>query len=155
VILQQEKIEALLYLVPDAPKRLQFLPFRSVSRIVKSPVDRFGAREYRTLLPGTITHRDDVIEFLVDINRYVIRFVARYVDSNFFHSIDAARVQSLRVRSSAEDFKSVSRHTSKQAFSHLASSGIAGTEEKNTLLICHKTTTRQASPPGLRLIERQ
>ncbi len=53
------------------------------------------------------------------------------IGPDFTHGFHRQRIQPHRLSAGAEDFITVSREMTQQAFSHLAARGVAGTEKQN------------------------
>ena len=79
----------MLEFVPADNRLLVRAGFR---RIIEPPMDRHGARKYRTLLFGSIANRDDVIEGLPQ--EVIKRFggMMAHIDADLFHCFDASRM---------------------------------------------------------------
>jgi hypothetical protein len=91
----------------------------------------------RARLSGLITHRQDVVEFLIGKLIDGLRTVIRYVYPDFLHYLNGFGTDARGSRPGTGDFKRVTGVVSQQTFGHLASGGIAGAQDEDSLLIGH------------------
>ena len=106
--------------------------------IVKAPMNPFRvAGKDGTLFVGVIAHCDDVIEFLSEELVYRFRAVMGDVDTEFAHCCYRFRPNLSWRNSRACDFKMLVSQMAQQAFSHLASRGVAGAQYQNAFTVVH------------------
>ncbi len=110
---QEEKPQSLLNFVANTAKRLNLLVCRGFGGIIEAPVNGFGAWEYRAVLFGTIADGDHVIKLVIYIDGDVFRGLARDIDAQFLHRLDASGMQPLRMGACAECFKPLATEMTK------------------------------------------
>src|SRR5262252_8098355 len=66
VIRCQEQSEALGDFLSNPPKRFHLVLWRGIGRIIKSPMNWFGSREYWAMVLCAVAYRDDVIKLLIE-----------------------------------------------------------------------------------------
>src|ERR1035437_634074 len=84
-----------------------------------------------------IAYSNHIVELLSRKLDYRLRAVTRNVDTDLGHCLHGIRIQSDRLGARAKSVEVVSRHLAQQALSHLATCGIFGAKDQDSL--AHRT----------------
>jgi len=95
-------------------------------------------RKDRAAFLCRVADRNQVIKLLTDELLYRLRPVAGNINTDFTHPFDSQRIDRPWLCAGAEHLKLVPGFVAKNAFSHLATGGIAGTENKNSFRVSHE-----------------
>ena len=98
-------------------------------RIIKTPVDGDRTGKGGAVPLRAVANRDDVIKLPFQEFIYVLGGLSTDVDADLVHDLQRPRMNSLRLRAGTEDLKSIICQMTKDAFGHLASSGVPGAEK--------------------------
>jgi hypothetical protein len=139
-------------LIPNPPEDFEFLLSRTFCpcRILKAPVKHLWlTRKDRARFPRMVAGCDNEIEALPQEFINGFRPLAREINPLFFHDFDGHRVNPGRRGPCAENLELFSPVVPQEAFRHLASARIMGTEKENPFLFLFHmqfSLTRFSSP---------
>ena len=84
---------------------------------------------------GAVANGNYIVKFLTEELLDILRGLRPNIDVDLFHDIPRPGIHVFRMRSRAEDIVVVACQSSQYCFCHLASRGIACTQEENPLLV--------------------
>jgi hypothetical protein len=119
----EKPVNTAAQLVAYAPEHREPIRVRAGcrGRIVDAPVHAVrGARKRRTRLVRAVTHRDDVIPWLVDEAVECLGRMRRHVDADLTHRDNRERMHRRLLGTGARDVDAPGRMMPQQAFGHLA-----------------------------------
>lgn len=122
-------------LIADATERIDFRFARSHSLgwILKTPmVTPHLSGENGTRFSSVVAHRDDRLDFHLEIGFEVFGVVGRKINADFSHHFYRQRVDvACGFGSGTVDIKQVSGGMAQRAFSHMAAAGVAGAKNED------------------------
>src|SRR5687768_5458355 len=127
-------------LVPDPSKDRQYFLFRTgcFGGVVKAPVDTLCfAGENGTAFFGVVADGDDVIKLLSEKFIYRFRAMVCNVYPDLIHRGDRLRPHKALDDAGAFNFKPVAAIMPQKPLGHLASSAVAGAQDKDANFFCH------------------
>ena len=156
-VLQGEVLQVLADFVTDTAKETEPLRFGSVecSRILEVVMDDDGATwKNRTTFPGVVADCKHVVEPLPRKLIDMLAPMSRNVDPKFPHDRDSFGANLARSRAGALHFEAIAGVVTQQSLGHLATSGVAGTQNEDSFLSGHRGAQASERAPWLRQLRR-
>src|SRR5215510_10247615 len=89
---RQKQAYPLSDFVAHSGERLTLLGDVSLCRIIQPPMDRIRTGKHRAMLSSTVTHGDNEVKVLPEVNAYVFRFLMPDLDAQVSHDLDSHRM---------------------------------------------------------------